>query len=307
MHLLLTAIRARLTGDATLASMVPADDITSSFNAEYGNYPCVVLGIESGGSFSEISGVTRATVGIDVYSDVNKQQLWTIYDRIRDLLHNQERSITDASPAEAVIHVIYEANVDDSRFDLARDVWRLNAKYEVLYSTTGLNITTGAIGAVYADDATVSATPSKEIARFRGKVALDISYESEVRSELERFGKTVHYHTALAQLTFEEMMFETSVLDLLWNISASQYGTLNDGTTSATTYQVSQSSYPSYLQVLFQMIKTDDGKKLEIEADKAVCQSLSVPFSRTDLSVFNCVWILLGDASGNVVKVSVEN
>ena len=103
------------------------------------------------------------------------------------------------------------------------------------------------------------------------------------------------------------MMFKASVLDLLWNITTLPAGTLNDDTTSATTYRVSQSSYPSYLQVLFQMTKTDDGKELEIEAGKAVCQSLSVPFSKKDLSIFDCEWILLGDYSGNVVKVAVEN
>jgi len=55
------------------------------------------------------------------------------------------------------------------------------------------------------------------------------------------------------------------------------------------------------------MTKTDDGKKLEIESDRAVCQSLSMPFSKTDLSVFDCEWILLGDSSDNVVRVAVEN
>lgn len=304
MDLLLKAIKTRLTGDTALIDIVPADDITSSFNAELANYPCIVLGIESGGAFSEISGVARATVAIDVYSDTNKQQLWTIYDRVRVLLHNQERSVTDASRA---IHVIYEAKVSDSQYDLSRDVWHLTALYEVLYSTTGLSVTTGASGAVYADDASVSATPAKEIAKFRGQVSLDISFESEVRNERERFGKTVYYHTGIAKITFEEMMFKASVLELLWSILTNQNGTLNDAITSATTYQVSQSSYPSYLQVLFQMTKTNDGKKLEIEAGRAVCQSLRIPFSRTDFSIFDCVWLLLGDSSGNVVKVAVEN
>lgn len=304
MDSLLKAIRTRLTGDVTLTSIVLVDDITSSFNAELATYPIVVFGIDSGGSLSEISGVTRARVVVDVYSDVNKEQLWTIYDRVKALLHNQERSVTDGS---CVIHVIYEAKVNDDGYDLARDVWHLTAQYEVLYSTTGLSITTGAIGAVYADDASVSATPSKEIARFRGQVSLDISFESQVRGERERFGKSVHYHAGIAKLTFEEMMFKASVLDLLWSIATNSSGTLNDGLTSATTYQLSQSSYPLYLAVLFQMTKTDDGKKLEIEASRAICESLSIPFSKTDLCIFDCVWTLLGDSSGNVVVVSVEN
>lgn len=304
MDLLLKAIRARLIGDATLITMVDANDITSSYNAEYANYPCITLGIAAGGAFPEISGVTRATLAIDVYSDASMQQLWTIYDRVKAVLHNQERSITDAS---CIVHVIYESKVDDSRYDLGRDVWHLAAQYEILCSTIGLNITTGASGIVYADDTSVSASPSKEIAGFRGQVSLDVSFESEIRGERERFGKTVYYHTGTAKLTFEEMMFKASVLDLLWGITTNASGTLNDGATSATTYQVTQNSYPSYLQVLFQMTKTDDGKKLEVEAGRAVCQSLSIPFSRTDFSIFDCVWMLLGDVSGNVAKVSVEN
>ncbi len=304
MDSLLKAIRARLISDATLTTTVSANDISSSFTEEYANYPCIVLGIEGGGSFLEISGVTKATATVDIYSSVNKQQLWTIYDQIKALLHNQERSITDAS---CVIHLIYESKVDDNQYDLARDVWRLTAQYEVMYSITGLSITTGASGSVYADDASVSASPSKEVARFRGQVSLNISFESAVGGGRDRFGKTVHYHAGLAKLIFEEMMFEASVVDLLWSITTNGSGTLNNGTTSATSYQVSQSSYPSYLQVLFQMTKTDDGKKLEIEAGKAVCQSLNIPFSRTDLSVFNCEWVLFGDNSDNVVKVAVEN
>ena len=304
MDSLLKAIRTRLASDATLTTTVPAEDITSSFNVEYANYPCIVLGIEGGGSFLEISGVTKATAIIDVYSDTNKQQLWTIYDQIKALLHNKERNITDSA---CVIHLIYESKVDDSQYDLARDVWHLTAQYEIMYSITGLSITTGASGSVYADDTSVSASPSKEIARFRGQVSLDVSFESAVCGGRDRFGKTVHYHTGLARLVFEEMMFKASVVELLWSITANGSGTLNDGTTSATTYQISQNSYPSYLQVLFQMTKTDDGKKLEIEAGKAVCQSLSIPFSKTDLSVFDCEWILLGDNSDNVAKVAVEN
>jgi hypothetical protein len=304
MNSLLKAIRTRLTGDTALTAMVGASDITSSFNAELSNYPCIVLGIDSGGAFSEVSGVAKATLSVDVYSDTHKQQLWTIYERIRILLHNQERSITDTS---CVVHVICEVKVGDNQYDLARDVWHLVAQYQILYSTTGLSITTGASGAAYADGESVSATPSKEIAKFRGQVSLDISYESKVRREQERFGKIVYYHTGIARLVFQEVIFKASVLDLLWNISTNQYGTLNDGTTPAATYQVSQGSHPSYLQVLFQMIKTDDGKKLEIEANRAVCQSLSIPFSKTDFSIFDCVWILLGDASGNVVRVALEN
>lgn len=297
MYSLLKAIRARLISDNGLTGMVNAKDITSSYNAEYANYPCIVLSIMSGGSSYEINNITRVILGIDIYSDKNKEQLWIIYEQVKSLLQNQERNITDSS---CVAHFIYETKVYDNQYDSSCDVWHLTAQYEILYSTTGLSVTTGAYGVVYADKALVRAIPSKEVASFRGQVSLDISFENNMSSERERFGKTVYYHTGIARLTFNEMIFKSSVLDLLWNIDTDTLGKLNDEVTSATIYQVSQSSYPAYLQVLFQMIKTDDGKRLEIESDKAVCQSLIIPFSRNDFSVFNCQWILLGDSSGKL-------
>lgn len=304
MYLLLKAIRARLCNDTALTSLVNTIDITSNFNAEYANYPCIVFGIETGGSLFEVAGVVRATLIFDVYSDKNKLQIWEIYNLVKNLMHNQERDITDSA---CTIHLVYEAKVDDGQYDSLGGVWKLRAKYEIIYNTAQLSITTGVNGAVYADVISVSAEPSKEIAKFRGKVSLDISFESEMQNGRQRFGKTVYYHTGVAKLTFDEMMFKASVLDLLWNIDTNSIGKLNDGVTSATVYQMSQASYPLYLQVLFQMVKTNDGKKLEIEANKAVCQSLSIPFSKTDLSVFNCQWILLGDNSDNIVKVAIEN
>lgn len=304
MDTLLRAIRTRLIDDPALTSTVRAEDITASYSAEYAVYPCIVFGIESEGTKFEIPGVTRASIIIDIYSDTNKLQLWTIYQCIKALLHNCERDITDAT---CVIHSIYEAHATDNQYDLLQDVWHLRSQYEILYSTAGLSITTGANGVVYADNASVSATPSKEIAGFRGQIFLDVSFESDTRTERERFGKTIYYHTGTARLIFEEMMFKASILDLLWNMNTDPAGLLNDSATPATIYQVSQNSHPVYLQVLFQTIKTDDGKKLEIEAGRAVCQSISVPFTRTDFSIINCEWTLLSDASGNIVKVAIEN
>jgi hypothetical protein len=202
---------------------------------------------------------------------------------------------------------MYEADAEDNRYELRQDVWHLEAQYEIIYSVTGLSITTGAKGIVYADRESVSAIPSKEVAKFRGQVSLEILFDSAISSDRERFGKSVYYHSGYARLKFREMMFKASVLDLIWNIDTNTSGKLNDGITAATTYQVSQSSYPAYLQVLFQMVKTDDSGKLEVEAGRAVCQDLSIPFVKTDFSVFDCEWILLGDVSGNVVRVSVEN
>jgi len=304
MDLILKAVRNKLAEDSVLTAIVSAHDITTSYNTESANYPCVLLGISSDGSGIQIHGVAKAVLAINIYSDVSKQELWSIYSRIKTLIHNNERGIIDES---RVIHVIQEVFVDENKYDKIHDVWQLTARYNILYGTSGLSITTGAIGAIYADRNAVYTNPGKEVAQFRGTISLNISFDHDIRLSQERFGSAVYYKSGAAKLTIGEVMFKSSVLDLLWNIETNTNGKLNDFVTPATTYQLNQGSYPAYLQVLFQMIKTDDGKKLEIEASKAVCHNLTIPFSKRDFSVFDCEWILLSDNNDNIVRVSIEN
>lgn len=304
MDLVLRAVRNKLISDSTLTTMVPADDITMGYNAEMANYPCILLGINTGGIETQVAGVAKATLTIDICSDGGKKQLWNIYNRLKAIIHNNETGITDAY---RTIHAIHETNVDESKFDRTRRVWQLTAKYNVLYSTIELSVTTAANGTLYADRNLVSVDPNKEIAKFRGKVSLNISFEYEFRNSQERFINAVYYKTGTAKLTIEEVMFRPHILDLIWNVDTNANGKLNDTITSAMTYQLNQCSCPAYMQVLFQMIKTDDGKKLEIEASKAVCNNLTIPFSKKDFSVFNCDWLLLGDSNNNVIRVSIEN
>jgi len=304
MEQILKTIRNKLVEDPILTSTVNANDITIIHNAKPANYPCVLLSIGASDLGVQIPGVSRAVLTINIYSKISKYQLWTIYGRIKSLINNNERDITDVL---TVIHSIKESFVDESKYDRAHSVWYLTARYNILYGTSGLSITTGAMGAIYADKNQVSAVPSKEVGKFRGQVSLNISFDSEIRQSQERFGRSVHYKSGSAKLTVEEVVFKPSILDLLWNVETNFQGKLNDSISSATTYQLSQMSYPAYLQVLFQMIKTDDGKKLEIEASRAICHNLTIPFSKKDFSVFNCEWILLSDNNDNIVRVAIEN
>jgi hypothetical protein len=304
MDLILRAVRNKLTEDSILTGMVSENNIRTGYNSESANYPCILLGISSDASEIQTVGITRASLIVDVYSDGGKKQLWNIYNRIKALLDNNGLGISDSYRK---IHSIYEESVDENKFDKTHRILRLTAKYNVIYSILGLSVTIGANGVLYADSEFVCSDPSKEVAKFRGKVSLDISFDYELRNSQERFSKAIYYKSGTAKLTIEEVMFKPSILNLLWNIENNPEGKLNDSLTSATTYQLNQNSYPAYLQVLFQMIKTDDGKKLEIEASKAVCNNLIIPFSKNDFSVFNCEWLLLGDNNDNVVRISIEN
>lgn len=304
MRLLLKAIRDALIANVTLTATVPAADITSSYIAETANFPCITMAIDKGGSVFEITGVTRATLEIEIHSNTNKQQLWKIYEQIKALLHDQERNLTTF---DRIIHLIYELDVDDTKFNSISQTWILTAKYEILYGTSGLEIITASSGAIYAHATAVTAVSGKEIAKFRGMISLDVSFEREIQSESERFGKEVFFRAGRAIITIGQVMFKADSMDLLWDISKNPTDTLADGSTAATSYTVNQSTVPSNLQVLFQCVKTGDGNKLEVQANNVVCEQLQIPFSTRDLSIYRCRFLCLGDSDGNVIKVTTEN
>jgi len=301
MQLLLSAIRTQLT-DATLNALIPITDITSNYPLEKSNYPSIVLSIDKGGSGLEISGVTRATLKIQIYSKKNKVELWTAYALVKGLLHNQERAI---STADRLVHLIYEMNVNDDGYDIRNDIWLLEAEYDVLFSTTTAVIYTVREGSIYADAADVTAVAGKKIANFRGKVILDIGFDEVLHSGQDRFMKSVVYNNGIVRLVIEEVTFLVTAFNKLWSIAAA-VDTLADGVTISSSYTVTQSTKPTTLQILFQGTKTDDGKLIEIEADKAICPKMIVPFSNTDATVYDSAWLCLGDGLDNIVKVSVE-
>jgi hypothetical protein len=304
MKLLLKAIRTALT-DATLNAEVPIADITSSYNAELANYPCIILDIQEG-TIAGLTGVGRAKLGIRVFSKKNKQHLWEIYTLIKDLLHNKERNITTS---ERVIHAIYETDeLRDNVFDGTNQVWELRASYEILYSSSSVIATTAAAGKIYADPLNVEAMAEKEIGNFRGTFSLSVEFRDRtVQSGGKRFSNSVGYNTGMAIVKIEEVVFKPSNLKLLWNINYDTEDKLADDLTSAISFGITQNTIPNYLQVLFQIIKTDDGKKLEVEADKGICEDLTLPFSKNELTIHNCTWLCLADPNGKIIKVSIEN
>jgi len=304
MDAILKAIRDTLVADVTLTALVPAADITASYNAEVANYPCVVLGVLGGGSLTEIAGVTSATIVIDLYSAVDKQEVWTIYDRIKTLLHDQARAVTNGS---VLVHAIYESRVDDNQFVLSTETWRLTARYEVIFSTTSVIAIAIEDGKIYAHASAVAVDAAKEIASFHGMLSLDMAFLSRENNEQERFAKTAYYHTGIAYIDIENVTFNPASLNLLWGVTYGASETLNDGSTAATKYTITQATTPSFLQFLFHGTQTSDGKKIEVEALKAVVESLRIPFSKSRLSEHRCRWHCFGDSSDDVVSLAIEN
>lgn len=302
MDTLLAAIRTRLQ-DGSLNETVAHNDITASYNPETANYPCIVLSIAGGGSGTEPWETTRATLRIDIYSRTNKQELWTAYNRVKVLLHTQELMVTTST---LKVVWIYESSVDDSVYNIESDAWHLVAFYEILYHTDEVIMYSAANGYIYADANDVKRTSTK-IGYFRGGLSIRMVYDYVARSEQERFPKNYRYRNGQVIITFEEVVFDPSMLNLLWGVTLDASDTLADDSTAATSYTISQSTFPRYLQFLFRCTRSYDSKAMEIEADKAVCNEITIPLMKRDLALSNCVFHCLADANDNIIRVAIAN
>lgn len=301
---LLRAIRNRLISDQVLTTMVRRDDIVPSFVRARTSFPAVSIGVIRSSQRLYMDGTNVSSLIIRVYSANSKQECYEIYDRIRFLLNYQEVAINDPNIR---VHAIKETNVSDDQYDDVAQSFIVQAEYEVLWSSTGLSITTGAKGKIYASKSKVMAVPSDNIAEFSGILSLRVQFEPEVRRIRNRFAQEVLYRQAEAFLTISEVVFKPSIIDLLWSITKDEAGKLNDGVTPAKVYRISQTTFPIGLQTLYQATRTDDGKKLEIEAHNAFCNSLELPFSKDSFTVFDCQWMLLADPNGDVVRIAVQD
>ena len=162
-------------------------------------------------------------------------------------------------------------------------------------------------GIIYGKASGVSATPADEIAEFIGDLILEAVFAGVERSEQERFVKDSYYGVGRVILTVRNLTFKPGIFNLVWAITYNAADTLNDGATSATSYTIRQSSKPQSIEILFQCICTGNGLKLEIEAKKAVCPGLIIPFNKQLIAMEDLTFTCFADANGDIVVVRKEN
>jgi len=303
MNDLLVAIRSALIADSTLLSLLPAADITTTYNKEAANYPCLVFGISGVSGVEGSADLKIAQVTFTAYSRTTKLATMQIISRVRDMFNNLPSAVSDAS---TYVHVSREQAGRDG-YDSADETWIVSATYEMMYSASTFVAFTLVSGVVYADASSVSVDSSKKIADVTGNVSLETIFESVYRSEQNRFRNGVIYKSGITRITIQKMVFKPSSVNLIWSITRSASDTLADVTTAATSYTIGQASQPNSLQFLLHGTRSDNGKVIEIRANKAYCESMNIPFGTAGISMYDVAWTCLADGSNNVVKVSEEN
>ena len=160
---------------------------------------------------------------------------------------------------------------------------------------------------VYTASSGVTAVSGNKIADFEGDFSISARFSPVLDTEMNRFASSVWWDQGIVTVTVEKVKWAFGMLNKLWDISVNASDTLADGSTAASSYTISQSTYPPLKELLFHFTHTGDGKKVEVFGDRVVCPSLVLPFPKLDIVQYNVQFLFMGDGSGNVIKVSKEN
>lgn len=303
MNDILTAIRSALVADSTLLALVPAVDITTTYNKESANYPCMVFSVSHGGAYEGSTSLQKATIVFSAYSRTSKLAAMQIISRVRTLFNNLPNNVSDAS---IYVHVSVETDMADTYYE-RDDTWLVTATYEMLYAGSSYAAYSIASGSIYADATNVTAVAGKKIADFSGPVRYEVLFEKVLKSGQNRFHNGAFYKAGIAKVTLQKVAFLPASMYTIWSITRNAADTLADGSTTATSYKVTQSSQPNSLQFLFHGVRSDNGKQVEIRANKAYCESIVVPFGSTSVTVYDVTWLCLADSADNVIAIAEEN
>lgn len=167
--------------------------------------------------------------------------------------------------------------------------------------------TSAANGVIYAATSGVTASAGNIIAEFQGRIGYRVAFASYEEGVQERFATGAYYGPGQASIWVERLVWDIDNINLLWDITKNASGTLNDGSTAATTYTIAQDSKPQALEVLFQFTSTGDGKKIEFEAGKVFCPVIEHIFEKGEITSENILFDVFADGSNNVLVVRKEN
>lgn len=128
MNKLLTRIKAYLGSDATLISTVKASNIMVEYAEKDAAYPHVAItGQET--DERQFTNCAQCMVTFESWNKDNALKSFTIHDRIKVLMHKQERSITTST---VVVHACQRAGEAHGYYMPTTRTYRMTTQYRIL-------------------------------------------------------------------------------------------------------------------------------------------------------------------------------
>ena len=128
MNKLLTQIRTYLAADATLVTTVKASNILVEYAEKDAAYPHIAItGQET--DERQFANCAQSLITIESWNKVNALTNFTIHDRVKALMHKQERSITAST---VVIHACQRAGESHGYYMPTTRTYRMTTQYRIL-------------------------------------------------------------------------------------------------------------------------------------------------------------------------------
>ncbi len=154
--------------------------------------------------------------------------------------------------------------------------------------------------------ASVVVTTANEIAKCNGAVTFTIEWQfAEARWRTRAIQDRDAFAIA-GTMTVDEVQFRASTLKkLMSGVSTGTKMLYGTGTVTANYTQIRTSTAPLKGQFIFDFVRTDTNKRMQIYCVKAQCGNFPMPFAVGDFTKQNLTWTLMGSTSGRILEILV--
>lgn len=167
-------------------------------------------------------------------------------------------------------------------------------------------------GKIYAGTAGVPATTlvttANEIAKLNGNVALNVEWMfAEARWRQKALQDRVAYAID-GTIACEDVEFKASTATVLFTASSGAGDLFGAGTGTNSTsafWRITASTVPRKMQFVFEFRRSDNNRKMQIYAPKAMPEAFNVPFNEGDLTKHPLAFKLLASSSGRMVEMHI--
>lgn len=148
-------------------------------------------------------------------------------------------------------------------------------------------------------------TTARKIAECNGAINFTIEWQfAEARWRTRAIQDRDAFAIA-GTMTVDEVQFRASTLKKLMSGVSTGIKALYGTTATANYTQIRTSTAPLKGQFVFDFVRTDTNKRMQIYCPKAQCGNFPMPFAVGDYTKQNLSWTLLASTSGNILEILV--
>jgi len=154
-------------------------------------------------------------------------------------------------------------------------------------------------------------TTANQVAELNGNVVVETTWTKAMARWRTRAIKDIQAYQIDANISVEELEFRASAIAKMFTGvgtgSCILYGRAGATNTTALFWTVKTSTAPVNKQFLFEFVRTDTNKVMQIWAPRVQCDNWPTPFNVDGFTLQNLTFQLMASTNGNLIRYVIQS